>query len=239
MLPRVSREATGAESLVVVIDGPAGAGKSTVAKRLAEVFELTYLDTGAIYRTLALLARRRGVSWEDPAGLGALASALPIAFSGRPQRVLLEGEDVSEAIRTAEISEGASRVSAHASVRAALLELQRAFGARGCVAEGRDMGTVVFPDTPHKFFLTADRGVRAARRLRDLQAADAGGAPRLAEVEKQMEERDTRDSSRDVAPLRPAADGVHVDSTDLTVDEVVAHIELAVRRRLGQLKKRS
>jgi len=146
---------------------------------------------------------------------------------------------VSEAIRTPEISDGASRVSGHAGVRAALLELQRAFGALGCVAEGRDMGTVVFPSTPHKFFLTADRNVRAARRLKDLQTADADGAPGLEEVEKQMEERDTRDSSRDVAPLRQAADGVHVDSTDLTVDEVVSHIELAVRRRLRQLKKRS
>jgi cytidylate kinase len=239
MLPRVPGEATAAEPLVVVIDGPAGAGKSTVAKRLAERFGLTYLDTGAIYRTLALLARRRGVSWDDAAGLAALASGLPIAFSGWPQRVLLEGEDVSEAIRAPEISDGASRVSAHSKVRAALLELQRAFGALGCVAEGRDMGTVVFPVAPHKFFLTANRRVRAARRLKELKKADADGAPGLEEVEKQMEERDTRDSSRDVAPLRPAADGIHIDSTDLTVGEVVAHIERAVEQRRRQLKKRT
>ncbi|MEM6996448.1 MAG: (d)CMP kinase [Myxococcota bacterium] len=160
--------------LLVVIDGPAGAGKTTVARRVAEALSLPLLDTGAIYRTLALVAHRRGVPWTDDAGLSALATDFPIAFEQTPgagQIVRFGGEDVSAAIRTPEMSQGASKVSALPGVRKALLGIQRALGATGCVAEGRDMGTVVFPDARHKFFVTADLQARAQRRRGDLVAA--------------------------------------------------------------------
>ncbi len=208
---------------LVVIDGPAGAGKSTIARAVADRLGVVLLDTGAIYRTLALVARRRQVRWDDEAGLVELAAELPIAFAevdGR-QRVMLGDEDVSEAIRTPEISEGASQVSAHPDVRQALLEIQRAVGAKGCVAEGRDMGTVVFPHAPYKFFLTADLTTRARRRLEDLRAAEGVQAPSLADLEAAMATRDARDSGRAVAPLRPAADAIEVDSSGLSIEQVI------------------
>lgn len=223
---------TAARALVIAIDGPAGAGKSTVAKRVARHYGVPYLDTGAIYRTLALSAREQGVSWDDGEGLASLARGLPIRFDGDPQRVYLDGRDVSDRIRTPDISEGASQVSAHAAVRAALLELQRALGAKGCIAEGRDMGTVVFPETPHKFFLTANLAARASRRHADLVAAEAGGAaPSLTDVTEDMQKRDTRDSTRDAAPLSRAPDAVLMDSSDLDADAVVARIIEAVEAR--------
>lgn len=211
---------------LVVIDGPAGAGKSTIARAVADRLGVVLLDTGAIYRTLALVARRRQISWSDEAGLVAVAADLPIAFveaDGR-QRVMLGDEDVSDAIRTPEISEGASQVSAHPGVRQALLAIQRAVGAKGCVAEGRDMGTVVFPDAPYKFFLTADLATRAQRRHDDLVARHGAQAPVLANLEAQIATRDARDSGRAVAPLRPAEDAVEVDSSGLSIDEVLAAI---------------
>lgn len=209
-----------------MIDGPAGAGKSTVARVVAERLGLPRLDTGAIYRTLALLARERGVSWDDEPGLLALADGLSIAFgsadaSGHPT-VSHAGRDVTAAIRTPEISQGASRVSALPGVRAALLPIQRALGAAGCVAEGRDMGTVVFPHAPHKFFLTASLSARASRRRDELRQTDTGAAPSVEDVAADLQVRDARDSTRAVAPLRPADDAVLVDTTDLDVDGVVA-----------------
>lgn len=232
---------------LVVIDGPAGAGKTTIARRVAAHLGVPLLDTGAIYRALAWWAREEGVAWDDEAGLRRLAAELPIRFSqsssqsssqgeldasapgGAAQSVFVGDADVTAAIRTPEISEGASRVSALPGVRAALLEIQRAVGARGCVAEGRDMGTVVFPDAPYKFFLTADLSARAARRHIDLAASAAPDAPpSLDEVAAAMQTRDTRDSSRAVAPLRPADDAVVVDSTGLDADGVFE----AVLRRL-------
>ena len=220
------------DPLIVVIDGPAGAGKTTVARQLARQLQLPLLDTGAIYRTLALVARRRSVSWDDEAGLTRLCGRFPIAFGALDaaagpdarQTVTFDGEEVTTEIRTPEISEGASQVSAHRNVRAALLPIQRALGARGCVAEGRDMGTVVFPDAEHKFFLTADLSTRARRRQAELAARGSGVAPELTDVERDMRVRDTRDSSRETAPLAQAPDAVAVDTSSMDAQGVVQHI---------------
>ncbi len=222
------------EKMTVVIDGPAGAGKSTVARRVARQLGSMLLDTGAIYRTLALAAREAGVAWDDADGLAALAAGLPIEFSMEQgeNRVLLGGEDVSGDIRTPEMSLGASQVSALGPVRQALLELQRSFArARAVVAEGRDMGTVVFVDAPVKIFLVADPEVRARRRLAELQAM--GHEVSLDEVLRQQNERDAADSGRDVAPLKPADDAVMLDTSGLDVDQVVARILDVVRERGG------
>jgi len=215
--------------LLVVIDGPAGAGKSTVARRVAEALELPVLDTGAIYRTLALAGDRAGVGWGDGEGLATLAGTMPLVFvaasvatSGR-QEVWLGEQEVTDAIRTPHISDGASRVSSLPPVRAALLELQRRLGKSGCVGEGRDLGTVVFPNANHKFFLTASAPVRAQRRHRELLTR-GGDVPSEAEVLAAIEERDTRDSVRAVAPLSRAGDAREIDSSEVTIDDVVAQI---------------
>lgn len=235
---------------LIVIDGPAGAGKSTVARRIAEELGAALLDTGAIYRSLAWLARAQGVDWDDEAGLARIAAGLRIEFrppasAGARQTVLVrdarshaEPLDLTGEIRTPDISEGASRVSRHGAVRASLLDIQRGIAAsavesdRGCVAEGRDMGTVVFPDARHKFFLTATRAARAARRhaeLLDKAGPEPAEVPELARVEAEMARRDERDSSREAAPLQQAADAVHVDSSELDIDAVVAQILALVR----------
>jgi cytidylate kinase len=219
---------------LIVIDGPAGAGKSTVARAIAARIGATLLDTGAIYRSLALLARREGIAWDDGERLGALAAGLRLEF--RPaagpddeQQVIIVSPvespiEVTREIRTPEISEGASKVSAHPQVRAALLDIQRAIAAAaiavgGCEAEGRDMGTIVFPDAAHKFFLTAQSQTRAQRRHLELTAK--GEVATAEQVEVEMLRRDQRDSSRPVAPLQQAADAVLVDSSALDVDAVV------------------
>ena len=217
---------------MVAIDGPAGAGKSTVSKRLTAELGYRLLDTGALYRSVALLARRRGVDWTDGAGLAELAAGLEVTFTleGMVNRVFLAGEDVTQAIRTPEMSEGASVVSALPPVRAALLELQRRLaGQGGVVAEGRDVGTVVLPQAEAKFFLTASDEVRARRRLEELQAA--GIEADLAETLADMQRRDQRDATRDTAPLKCAPDALTVDSSVLTIDEVVAEMAAVVRER--------
>lgn len=207
---------------IVAIDGPAGTGKSTVSARLARHFGFTLLDTGAIYRTLAVAAREEGSALDDEPALARLAAELPIAFvwDGSDNRVLLDGEDVSARIREPWVGNAASAVSALPAVRTALLGLQRRLGASGgVVAEGRDIGTVVFPDAEAKFFLTATAEERARRRV--LQLAESGTTVSYEETLAAQRARDEADSNRAVAPLRQAADAVLVDSTALTLDEVV------------------
>jgi cytidylate kinase len=225
---------------IVAVDGPAGAGKSTTSRRLAARLGFAMVDTGAIYRSVALAASRAGIGFDDDAGLGGLLPALRITFEPPPpgaetsgQRVLLDGEDVSAAIRTPPMSLGASAVSARPVVRAGLLELQRRLATdprnRGAVLEGRDIGTVVFPDADAKFFLTAADEVRARRRFLELQGK---GDPQPFEaVLADQRKRDRDDSSRDVAPLRAAEDAVVVDTGGLSLDDVVERLAAEVERR--------
>lgn len=228
----------GSRSSLVVIDGPAGAGKTTVAHRVAAHFGFTILDTGAIYRALALFAEREGVGWEDEDGLAGLVDALPLRFEadpdGQTQRVWLGNDDVTTQIRTPHISDGASRVSVHPKVRSGLLGLQRRLAREaepGCVAEGRDMGTVVFPDAAHKFFLTANESTRVERRHHELVDRNGASAPTRDEVAAEMAKRDERDSQRAVAPLTRADDATLVDSSARDIDEVVALIVASVEPR--------
>ncbi|MGA7740745.1 MAG: (d)CMP kinase [Polyangia bacterium] len=223
-----------AGSFVVAIDGPAGAGKSTVAKTLARRLGYTFLDSGALYRAGAWAARRRGIAWSDGRGLGQFIHDLDIRFDGRDDanRITVDGEDVTEEIRRPEISEGASQVSAFNEVRAGLLALQRRIGASGrVVAEGRDMGTVVFPDARAKFFLTAPIEERARRRAAELAAS---GRPQDFDVVlAEMRLRDQRDSTRAIAPLRRAEDAIEIDTASLTPEEVVGRMAALVRERGG------
>jgi CMP/dCMP kinase len=219
---------------VVAIDGPAGAGKSTAAKKLAARLGYAFLDTGAIYRAVALVARRRGIDWGDAEAVARVAHGIDIAFvpRGEVNTVMVEGQDVTRDIRTPEMSDGASKVSAHGPVRAALLDLQRRLAsASSIVAEGRDMGTVVFPDAGAKFFLTASPEERARRRTQELVAAGRPADP--AAVLQDMLERDQRDSTRAVAPLRRADDAVEIDSGGLTPDQVVQKMAEIVASRGG------
>jgi CMP/dCMP kinase len=219
---------SGKRSPVVAIDGPAGAGKSTAARMLAERLGFVLVDTGSLYRGTALAALRRGVSFDDGPGLGAMASTLSFRFErreGGEPRLYLDGDDVADAIRTADISTGASRVSRHPEVRAALLGLQRRLGeGGGVVLEGRDIGTVVFPDAEVKVFLTASVAERARRRVADL--AQRGTSANIDETLEEIQRRDRMDEEREVAPLKPAPDALVLDTTvdDLTtvVDRLVA-----------------
>jgi cytidylate kinase len=244
---------------IVAIDGPAGAGKSSIARRLADSLGFLLVDTGAIYRALALAAQREGLALADGPAVTALANALvsegalvfrqvsipPPPSSTLPTevkltpthpdvggvRVYLRGEDVSDAIRSPAVSLGASVVASHPGVRVALLDLQRAQGLHGgVVLEGRDIGTVVFPDAEVKFFLTAAPEVRAQRRYEELLARgkEATFETTLADVHK----RDDQDMKRAVAPLRQADDAVVVDSSHMTLDQAVDHMAQVVRSRM-------
>lgn len=210
---------------MVAIDGPAGAGKSTVARQVAERLGFVRVDTGALYRAVGLIALERGVSLEDGAALGKLAMELKLAFVEGPSgpRLTVNGSDREDDLRTPDVADAASKVSALPEVRAALLEVQRQMGVDGgVVLEGRDIGTVVFPDAEVKVFLTASAEARARRRLGDLE--ERGVMSSYEDVLAAMKARDSRDSSREHAPLKPAEDATVVDSTEMTQDEVVAHI---------------
>lgn len=209
--------------MVIAIDGPAGAGKSTVARALAGRLGFTYLDSGAMYRCVALAALERGVDPGDAGVTGQLARSLAIGMS--PDRIELDGSDVSEAIREPRVTEASSRVSVHPGVREAMVAEQRRLIAAGrYVAEGRDIGTVVSPDSPLKVFLTASADERARRR-----AAQTGEDP--AVVLAAQRERDARDEGREHSALRPADDAVELDTTGLPLEEVVDRVESLARER--------
>lgn len=210
---------------IITIDGPAGSGKSTVSRTLAGRLGFVYLDTGAMYRAVALEAKRRGVAIDDGPSLGRLCRDLDIHFEvqGDRNRIYLGRDDVSEEIRTPEMDLLSSSVSAVREVREAMTEVQRRIGAQGnVVAEGRDMGTVVFPESRRKFFITASRAVRAERRYRERVAR--GEKVDRQRVEEELERRDRQDESRDIAPLRPAADALLVDTSEMSIDGVVTLI---------------
>ncbi len=220
---------------IVAIDGPAGAGKSTVARKLAQALGFVLVDTGAIYRAVALAARQYSLPFENAASVSAMALKLvesrALSLAQGPDGrlpVRIGDRDVTDAIRTPEIGMGASIVSAHPGVRAALLEMQRQAGrAGGVVFEGRDIGTVVFPEAEVKFFLTARADVRARRRYDELRAK--GESVTLEDTLAEVLQRDKQDSTRPIAPLKQAPDAVLVDDSELTIDETVAHMAERVR----------
>lgn len=220
------------KSVVVTIDGPAGAGKTTVSRQLAEALRYRYVDTGALYRAVALAAIDAGVSAEDEAGLQNLCTRLTLNYEivGNGTRLLLNGMDITDHIRTPEIAMMASAVSARPVVRAFLLGIQKQMGRdKAAVFEGRDMGTVVFPEAEVKFFLDASIQVRALRRF---QEWGAKGHQSLQDVEQDMAHRDNNDSSRRISPLKPAADAIHIDSSRMTVSDVVAKMKKIVDEKI-------
>jgi len=208
--------------LLITIDGPAGAGKTTVSRELARRLGYTYVDTGALYRAVALAAIRDTRALEDEKRLAELCDSLALQFTETETglRLFMDGEDISDHLRTQQITMLASALSARPAVRRFLLDIQRDMGRNGgAVFEGRDMGTVVFPNADIKFFLYADPGVRAMRRYQEVSAK--GIKISLSEISETMKRRDEEDSTRDLAPLRPAEDAVQVDSTSMGIDEVV------------------
>ena len=216
--------------MIVTIDGPAGAGKSSVARLLAKRLDFDFLDTGAMYRAVALAALRRELDLSSDELLGRLVDELRLEMHG--DVVVLDGEDVSPLLRSPEVTAATGQVADRREVRVRLNEQQRKIAAgRDIVCEGRDQGTIVFPDAECKFFLHAEPRERARRRYEEL--ASRGSPITFEEVLVQQEERDARDAARDIAPMEPAPDAIHFDSTPLTLHEVVDRMEEYVRRRMG------
>lgn len=223
---------------VITIDGPSGSGKGTVAGLLAKRLGWNLLDSGALYRLLAFAARNHGVDLTNEESLKVLAAHLDVQFEsgtqGQEQRIILEGEDVTHSIRNEQIGSGASQVASLPAVRDALLQRQRAFQEEpGLVADGRDMGTVVFPAAPLKIFLTASAEERARRRY--LQLKGKGDDVSLSSLLDEISARDERDTQRAVAPLKPAQDAIQLDSTELSIEQVLERIlsEIALRGIAG------
>jgi cytidylate kinase len=225
---------SGSSAPVIAIDGPSGSGKGTISRAVARLAGWHLLDSGALYRLVALAGLERNLERDDIEGHARLAVAMDVRFGTEQEaeRVLLEGRDVTAAIRSEEMGQGASRVAAWPPVRSALLARQRAFAQPpGLVADGRDMGTVVFPRADLKIFLTASPEERARRRYNQLKEKGSGAS--LSALSREIAERDARDSSRAVAPLVPAADATLIDSTDLGIEAVIERvIELGRRRAL-------
>lgn len=220
---------------ILTIDGPSGSGKGTIARRVADHLRWHLLDSGALYRLVAFAGQQKGLQRDDQAGHERIAQQLDVRFGLAPgggERIWLEGREVGTGIRTEQAGEGASRVAAMPGVRAALLERQRAFATPpGLVADGRDMGTVVFPSAALKIYLTASAEERARRRYNQLK--DKGLDANLAALSLDIAERDRRDASRPIAPLKPADDALIVDSTSMTIDGVLTRVlELAAWKGL-------
>jgi cytidylate kinase len=211
--------------VIVAIDGPAGSGKSAVGRRVAEALGLPFVDSGLMYRAIALLALERGVELTDGAALTRLAGKVGLRVDGR--RLWIDDDEYTDRVYSPELSEGASLVGKIAGVRLALVAQQRALGRHGVVMAGRDIGTVVFPDTRYKFFLTASVEERARRRAAQIEAR--GEVPDPARLRREVEERDRRDSQRSVAPMHPAEDAIVVETDHLDLDGVVAEVLRSIR----------
>ena len=214
--------------MIITLDGPAGSGKSTVAKKLAERLGFAFLDTGSMYRAVAAWCLRQNIPLDDEASIGKLAELMTIEFAG--ERIFVNRTDLTEDLRTTAVTIAASRIAVIPTVREALVRLQRETAdGKDIVTEGRDQGTVAFPNAQCKFFVTATPEERARRRLREL--LDQGEAAEFDDVLEQIRERDERDATREVAPLQPAPDAIIVDTTSLEFEEVLDRLEQAVRRR--------
>jgi CMP/dCMP kinase len=218
--------------VVITIDGPSGSGKGTLSQMLARHLGYHLLDSGALYRLVALAAIKKNVDLFDEPAISQLTSELDVVFSlgmNGSAQILLEGSDVTDAIRQEIVSMGASQIAAYTGVRAALLERQREFAVYpGLVADGRDMGTTVFPDAKTKLFLTASAEARAERRYRQLLVK--GESVDMSSLVQDIRERDERDSNRTISPLRPAADAVIIDSTALSIEEVFSSMLVAINK---------
>ena len=222
-----------AQKFNVAIDGPAGSGKSTIAKLLAHDYNILYLDTGAMYRACALAALRAGIDVSDEAQVCALMRgvALDIVYRDGVQHTMLDGEDVSESIRSPEVSMAASAVSKHVSVRMKMVEKQREIaGKMSCVLDGRDIGTFVLPDADFKFFLTASADVRAKRRADEMTAK--GYQVDFEALKREIAARDEQDSTREIAPLKRADDAVLIDTSDMTIEEVLRTIKQKMQEKI-------